>query len=417
MSNRIPGLVPTPLSGGRIRYWWKPSPRLRRMGWKNVDLGLDRTPAIIAAEQLNAQVAAAEQQRAVTGTAAPLRRKWTVGEVIDAYLASDGFTRTNGQPPRLAPKTQREYRSQLKWLRSWADDGQLLMDDLTEDAVIDLRNLLVAQASPYVAAARLRVLRILCGHAVKPLRAIPRNPATALDVPEPPKRKKRILHQTAHLIVDAALAADLPHVALAVELGFFSMQREGDLLAATRSNWRTFDNMAPEDREVLAGPDGQPWGLRLQQQKTGAWVDAIVPPTSHDRVRAALARSGPIARLDAPVIAQHDGSTCPEHRLQRDFRSLIDSMIATAASAGDNWLVDQLTHLQFRDLRRSGMCWWRDNGATIPMIADQSGHTIAYTTKILETYLPRDGRAAAAGMATALRAEAARAARAKKGSK
>lgn len=412
-SNRIPGLATAELAGHRIKYWWKPSPKQRRLGWTNLDCGFDRATAIAAAEARNREVEAAEQQRSITGTAVRAPRKWSFGELVDAYTASDKFHAANGQPPRLKPKTQREYRSQLKWLRSWANDGNLLVDDLTEDMVTDLRDALVAGASPYVAAARIRVLRIVCGYAVKPLRILRVNPASAMDIPEPPKRRKRILHETAHLVVDAALAAGLPHVALAVELGFFSMQREGDLLAATRSNWRAMEDMAEEDRDVLAGPDGQCWGLRLRQEKTGSWVDAIVPPDSHDRVRAALQRSGPVARLDTPIVAMADGTICHEHRLQRDFRSLIDAMVAAAQAKGDNWQVDQLTGLQFRDLRRSGMCWWRDNGATIPMIAAQSGHSIQYTTKILETYLPADGRAAAAGMATALRAESARAKRKK----
>jgi hypothetical protein len=79
-----------------------------------------------------------------------------------------------------------------------------------------------------------------------------------------------------------------------------------------------------------------------------------------------------------------------------------------AEQQGNGWLVDQLAGLQYRDLRRSGMCWMRDLGVQAAHIATQSGHKIGYTQAILDTYMPGDQRATAAGMAHALRARAER---------
>ncbi len=46
--------------------------------------------------------------------------------------------------------------------------------------------------------------------------------------------------------------------------------------------------------------------------------------------------------------------------------------------------------LQAGDLRRTGMVWAAQGGATVPQIVSVSGHTIARGTAILEHYLPRE---------------------------
>jgi integrase len=45
---------------------------------------------------------------------------------------------------------------------------------------------------------------------------------------------------------------------------------------------------------------------------------------------------------------------------------------------------------QARDLRRTAMLRMAEAGATVPQIASVSGHSIESTTRILETYLPRN---------------------------
>jgi integrase len=45
---------------------------------------------------------------------------------------------------------------------------------------------------------------------------------------------------------------------------------------------------------------------------------------------------------------------------------------------------------QARDLRRTAMLRMAEAGATVPQIASVSGHSIEATTRILETYLPRN---------------------------
>jgi hypothetical protein len=54
------------------------------------------------------------------------------------------------------------------------------------------------------------------------------------------------------------------------------------------------------------------------------------------------------------------------------------------------------------------MCWLRELRVPIPMIASISGHSIKETTDILDTYMPRDTRSAAEGMAIAVTRQAAR---------
>lgn len=402
--NRIAGLTFTRLANGVVKGHWKPSPRLRRAGWTNLDLGIDPDTAILAAIARNREVEDWIIEQGQGPSAPPPRpRKWNFDELVHDYLGGAGFA-------ALAPKTRTEYARTLKWLNKWTNDGRLFVADISADICHDLRDTLVAHAPAPTAAMRLRVLRIIMAHAVRPLRILPANPAERLNIPTPIARHKRVLVETAHALADHALAHGAPHISIVILLGFYSVQREGDLLALTRQNLRRMDDMSAEDRATLAGDDGYVWGLRLRQLKTKKWVDVQLPPDVtallHRQWRTAIdAGDDAVRAITLPLIALTKSPTAaiPDWRIQRDFKTARDSCIADARKAGNAFLVDQLVGLQFRDFRRSGMCWLRDAGATIPMIASQSGHSITYTQRILDTYLPGDGRSSAAGVAMALR--------------
>ena len=394
--NQIPGLTSHPLADGALMYHWQPSPRLRREGWTNLTLGRDFTAACAAAIARNGDVAD-HRQRGPMAPAAPRIR--TVGEGIAAYRADPAFT-------LLKPKTRAEYGTRLRQLALWADEGRLPIRHLTRDHCVALRNALVRDPRAHRTAAILRVLRLLCRFFVSQ-GWLTANPAAALDVPEPASRTHRIDIGQLGPLLAAADRLGLPHVALGITLGFFTLQREGDLLATTAFRFREVDDISAEARRALAGPDGRVLGLWLQQGKTGAQVAVPLIPASRTAVEAAIEAARDVKSNDAALF-QKAGRRVQEKTLQRDFRAVATEAARAAAEAADAPLAETYAKLQFRDLRRSGMCWLRFNSVPVAMIASLSGHSIDKTMKILDTYMPRDTRAAAEGMAIAVTRQAQR---------
>jgi hypothetical protein len=403
---------PFPLAGGRTGYKWEPANRLRAHGWATVMLGEDFAAAVAKAEAENARL---DAWRAGAAVNMPQRvenndyRYATWADLDQRFNGPEGLEgvsyRTN-KP--YSAKTKMEYRGRMKFLRAWADNGRMKLRHITAESVITLRNELVQGTTPHTAAAILRVLSVMTGWAeFHGLIERGKDPAKRLNIPEPQSRRKRVQPEVVEAIAAYALKKEWHGAALAVRLGFYLVQRPGDLRTLTDFNWRRATDIAPHDRAVLAGPDGEVWSFRLKQQKTGAWVDLAVP---HD-IRLAVDRSLTIERRKAmhdqrkanlPILTDHTtGQAWHQRNFQKYIRMAIDGALAEGRAAGDDFMVDQLTGLQFRDLRRSGMCWLRDLGVPVPLIAARSGHSIQETQTILDTYMPADSRGSAAAIAMA----------------
>jgi hypothetical protein len=59
-----------------------------------------------------------------------------------------------------------------------------------------------------------------------------------------------------------------------------------------------------------------------------------------------------------------------------------------------------LPHVQFRDLRRSGMVYGGELGVEIQFLTARSGHTVlGHKRTILDTYMPGNSRSTAEGVA------------------
>ncbi|QQN75017.1 tyrosine recombinase XerC [Croceicoccus sp. YJ47] len=380
MANKrqIPFLHWTKLTDGTRRAHWKPSPRLRALGWKNQAIGTDadETAAITRAMELNRQVAEWEH-----GAVAPMMnravpRKWTFTDLVNAYRAS---TEWDG----LKPATRREYDVRLRQLEIWAMDGALPIGQIDRTMVRDLRDVHVRAGEKHKAAAILRVLRLLMNWAIGQ-EALQTNPTDKVKIPTVASRGLRLDAEQLAVAEAIALDEDQPSVALALTLALWSLQRQGDLLTLTKMAWRPLENVAPADAAVLANPRGDVMGFRLQQQKTGAWVDCPIPPFLHDQIADAFTRSQFLLSDDTDR-----SRATPQYLLQRRVRAIFDK-------AG-------LDQYQFRDLRRSGMSMLRDLGVDGAAITTISGHAILGRRSILDTYMPPDTRAACAAMATALR--------------
>src|SRR5436305_603343 len=91
MKISVPGLVPKKSAKG-TRYYWTPSPTLRKAGWENKPLGSDLNAAIEAAKECNEKVANWRTGGAKPRAIAKFVARATVDHVIAQYKA-DGYPR------------------------------------------------------------------------------------------------------------------------------------------------------------------------------------------------------------------------------------------------------------------------------------------------------------------------------------
>lgn len=314
-------------SGARVYYW--------RRGEQFVRLSDDPAEAWREAEVLNEQ-ADRESLGIVPGR--PIgAMPGTIAHLIHEYRTSPDFR-------DLAVKTCRGYEPHLAWLH----DG---FGDL-KPAEIDARwvqRLKTKMAdTPHQGNARITVVRLLYGWGRRHGLAPAVNPAAGF------RRLKTTLRdqvwapdEIARFVVSAR-----PSQRLAVLLGLFTLQREGDLI---RMPWSAYDGRR----------------IELRQRKTGRLISA----RAHAELKAALDTTP--RQAVTVLVSEATGQPYGEHHFRHSFARERDSIGIRA-------------ELQFRDLRRTGAVLLSRRGATPQQIAALGGWGISQTTKILETYVPVD---------------------------
>lgn len=390
---QIPRLFPQVLADGTVIHHWKPSPTLRAAGFVNVKLGTDFDSACSQANELNGQVDA--WKRGLSPELAvqrPVPREVRFSELVLRYRASDAFT-------LLRKSTRAEYGTRLRQLERWAMDGELAVRKIDAPLVRDLRAGLM-KGSIFCAASTLRVLRLLLAWAeLEGIIKKGSNPATDSDIPETPARKTRMDMPVRAAILEAAHALDRGWIALAVDLAFWMLQRQGDIRHLNRMAWRELEGVDGRHAAQLANARGRVMAFRLCQQKTGTWVDAPLPPFLHDRVDAAMRATNTGYIFPDPA---HPDQPIPDWKFQRRFLETKDAAAAVAIMDGNMALAEAIDACQFRDLRRTGMIFYKDMGVKIPDITALSGHFVIGKKTILDTYMPGDTAGACACVATGL---------------
>lgn len=420
----------------RIRYLvaqegyhhWRPGRHARALGFRSVALGPDFAVAAAAAEKLNAELDAARAAGAPSpGAAAPAGR--TVKALIAKYKASEEYL-------RLAPKTQDGYDQALAIIERWS--GDLLVAALTAGRIKGFYRTFRA-ATPAYANAVLRVLRLLLKFAIGE-DWLASNPARDVAMIGTPPRQVIWPHDAARAYVRLADALGLPALGDAVMVALWLAQREGDVIALGRARIR-------DGTHVL-----------LQQRKTARWIDAPLFSELRERVeaiearrrqreQAAAAAVPPRSTVAATTLIACDTTGRPfkeDHfrhefatvrdllagkaqeklaRLERTppdsadgrskmkrLRRLADAMaaagIAPVADWADPYFVDtegkplriRTEDLWFEDLRRTGIVTLGEAGCDATLISSISGHQIEQVTRILEVYLPRTRKMAAAAI-------------------
>jgi len=144
-----------------------------------------------------------------------------------------------------------------------------------------------------------------------------------------------------------------PCIALAVQIAHATALREADVLGLT---WGQFDGER----------------LVLKQGKTGKAISCPLSPETLKMIEKR--RTGTIPLTNAPIIRGPHGRAYLKSNFAHRFRDT-----CRAAGIPDG--------LKFMDLRRTTATELAAAGATAPEIAAVTGHSIARSQQILDTYV------------------------------
>ena len=375
----VPYLV-AKTSRGRTLYFWQPSAALKAAKWTAIALGSDPSTAIEAARRRNAEVAAWRAGDAAPRTVAKHAARGTVSSLIAAYRRD--------RLPGLAPNTQHTYGTALRLIEAWAGPAPLAA--ITRKRVKTFQAELAKPAKkggePRLtrAAGTLRVLRTLVKYALDE-ELIAENPATKIDIITPLPRDQVWPDHAIDAMVAAAERLEVPSIGTAVLAAAFLGQREGDILRLRWNQWK-------------AGR------VRLRQGKTGRWIEVPAVPELAARLEALAAANFALPAPHTHVLRREsDGLPFSETYFQREFLRVKQAAIAGLPADPARGLpaleaCPELDGLQYRDLRRTAVVRLAEAEVDLPGIAAISGHQIETCKRILEIYMPRTGKMAAAAI-------------------
>jgi hypothetical protein len=370
---------------GVTRWYWDPSTALRRHGWPTLALAPALDEAKRQAAAINAKLrawraggveipkylAAALADDAEAHGVAPdgsrgaaMRRGVKAGSVahmIRDYKASRFYTHLRASTQR------RSYDPALAYLEAWAGDKPATaLDEADREA------LYLALKAKHLAKANLtiRVMRVLWGFGVQ-FKHVHRNIALRPRLEGVPSTARLWDPAELEAVVEAADALGLHSVATAAIVNHWIGQREGDVIALPRASYQ-------------AGV------FYVAQSKTGARVAVPHSPRVAARLAAELARQQ-ARKVVANTLIATDAEGVPY--TARHFATCFARARAEAARRHPE--LPGLASLQFMWLRHTAVTELAISGATIPMIAAVTGHTLGSVTQILDRYLIRTGRLAA----------------------
>jgi integrase len=348
--------------------------------WYNLD-----ETAAYAAKMLAAIKTARGEVASAPAKAMPKKARHSVGDLLDAFLASDEF-----RDGHLRDKTQEQYIRLAK---------HILFCKPSRD---DLRNKVAPVREPFSLAparavtpahvhdfylhlcrvrgkAMARSLIALVSSAYRWSRRTPgwelANPCADLGIGQGKPRVAIWSVEALKAMLAAADAMGKPSLGDALLLAVFSGQRQGDLL-------NLVDQVGATSIAQKAS-DGEP--LRFLQAKTGARVMVFPAPDLVKRLkaaekrRAALCKVVPLGGFLPVIVDEHDG----EAWTGQNFRHAFVKVRRAAATPACREVAD----LHFHDLRDTAVTWLARAGCTIPEICSYTGHSLQSATTILKHYL------------------------------
>jgi hypothetical protein len=365
-------------SGGKVRYYWQPSAKLRELGWHPQSLPNDRTEAIVHAELLNAKLDAARknvQSSAPSLSTLPVAtipavakkqisensiRPGSIAWLIRTYRASHKFT-------ELADKTKADYGYHLRTIEDLLGDYPIQkVTPLNVDMIYNSLRVQSLSTANYV----IRVLRLLLGHAVR-LRLIQLNPAARPDLRDLPFSGQYWPLEAFVAFVDAADRLGLHSVGTAIVINHWLGQRENDILRLRRHSWR----------------NGR---FHLRQSKTEKMVSIPETPLVKARVEEELARQAArgVVSTTHLLLCEVTGQPWKQRAFQRAFRAVRDAVkLEKAEFKIDDDNSAQTEMLDFQHLRHTAVTELANAGCSVPEIASITGHELDTVHSILKRYL------------------------------
>jgi len=332
--------VSKPQPSGKVLHYWQPTRKVIETGFLPRRLSDDPEIARQEAERFNREL---DLWRKTPEDIEP-PFDGTLSSVIAKYKKDPLFT-------EKAFSTQRVYSRCLDRIERWGGDQKV--EDISRGAIIDFHRAVYAK-KPAFANAIGRMLRIVLEYAYD-LGLIDQNPARRLKMKSRPPRETVWTEEDIQAFITTATEVGRPSMALAVLIGVWTAQREGDILAMA---WSRYDGVE----------------MSLRQRKTGRWVQFPVAPDLKHALDNTPRKS--------PLIVVNETTGKPYR--SDHFRHLFREIANTSG----------LKHLQFRDLRRTMIVRMAEAGDPTPQITAVSGHEDGYCNQILETYMPRNSQMA-----------------------
>jgi len=367
-ANRIDYLRSRKNRDGTVRWYWIPGKTLHDRGWRTVPLAAGVTDPDAAADQarreaiaINARVREAAEGRAPDET--PKRRGLTIDDIISRYRKHRKFR-------QLAPKTQRDYGQHLDLISRWV--GPKPVGYLTAVKVDDYIEK-VGEVSPAMAAATVRVGRLLWNHSARKIEGFAEKYSNPFARPDIETQRPDIIvwspDEARHMI---ATADRIGHHAIgtAILINEWIGQREGDVIKIRTGDIR--NNV-----------------IDVLQNKTNARgrlaIDVV--PALVDRIEAEQQRraAGNVTPIHGQLLLTPAGKPWRSDH----FRHVFARIRATAA-AGDRALgipaMPSCKRLQFRQLRHTAVTRLFEAGVDIPGVASITLHEMATIHTILKVY-------------------------------
>lgn len=338
-------------------FYWQPSSKLRLQGWVPQKLNGIRDVAIQEAKALNQKLDEWYLSDGENNQNSEEMRVYTLKCLIDDFKKSIEFRRTDNG-------TQVFYSNYLNKIEAWG--GEYPAKAITRRSIKVLYTRLYDKA-PETANGLMRTLRRLMYWGVDEEK-LTVNPAARIGIIDTPPRDRVAEEQEISLMRSQADKLGLPSIGTAILMGFFLGQRESDLL---KLDWQQH---YVEHGDYAA--------IRVKQNKTRQWVEVPLALELKERLTKISDRRG-------KILKREDGKpytrSCFCKRYEKIRKSLIENY-------------PELKTLQFRDLRRTVAVRLAEAGCSEIEISAVTGHRIETSRQILEVYVPRTGKMAAAAI-------------------
>lgn len=330
------------------RYYWRPTPAVKKLGFHNEALGTDLGKAIERAKFLNAEVDA-EVGRAPKQEASP--RQGTVADLIRIYRRGERYK-------NLAPKTSREYDYILNRIEKTA--GHVPVHTITRKGLMRTYSKLREAGKLRTANATMQMWAILLKTAYNE-GWTDAYIAERMELSGTESRERVWTAEEVEIFCAKAVEVGRSSMALAVRLAYDLGQRQGDIL---RLAWGQYER----------------GGFTITQRKTKT---KIAVPIGSQALRIHL--DATTDKQDSLVIVVSEVTKRP---YKPDyFRHEFQRIRGLAELPGD---------LQFRDLRRTAATEMGRTGATDDEIRAVTGHK---TRNVVARYVRPDATMAASAQA------------------